>query len=91
MLHLDLASFPSEFVSFAAFSFQTLISTTYMGINVLIQGAYATESFSANLPGDSCTNKTSKVTNGELYMFKKFENKTVNIHLVICQRELNIT
>ena len=46
-----------------------------MGINVLIQGAYATESFSANMTGDSCTNKTSKVTNGELYMFKKFENK----------------
>ena len=46
-----------------------------MGINVLIQGAYTTESFSANMTGDSCTNKTSKVTNGELYMFKKFENK----------------
>ena len=66
MLHLDLASFPSEFVSFAAFGFQTLISTTYMGNNVLIQGASTTESFSANITGDSCTSKTSKVTNGEL-------------------------
>ena len=91
MLHLDLASFPSEFVSFPAFSFQTLLTARCMGINVLIQGASTTESFSANITGDSCTSKTSKVTNGELYMFKKFENKTVNIHLVICQQELNIT
>ena len=58
-----------------------------MGINVLIQGAYTTESFSANMTMDSCTNKTSKVTNGELYMFKKFENKTVNIHTYACQPE----
>ena len=44
----------------------TLLTARCMGINVLIQGASTTESFSANITGDSCTSKTSKVTNGEL-------------------------
>ena len=66
MLHLDLASFPSEFVSFSAFSFQTLLTARCMGNNVLVQGASTTESFSANMTGDSCTSKSNKATNGEL-------------------------
>jgi len=37
-----------------------------MGNNVLYQGAFTTESFSANMTGDSCTSKSNKATNGEL-------------------------
>ena len=78
-------------MSFHSFQFSNFNEYDVLGDYVLFQGAVLLISFSANLTGDSCTNKTSKVTNGELYMFKKFENKTVNIHLVICQPGLNIT
>ena len=43
-----------------------LLTARCKGIDVLFQGAYTFESFSANMTGDSCTSKTSKVTNGEL-------------------------
>ena len=74
-LHLVLASFPLSFVSFHSFQFSNFKEYDVHGDYVLFQGAMLPISFSANLTGDSCTNKTSKVTNGELYMFKKFENK----------------
>ena len=54
------------FVSFHSFQFSNFNEYDVLGDYVLFQGAVLLISFSANLTGDSCTNKTSKVSNGEL-------------------------